>query len=68
MDTSGKTENEVHIEYFFPLDNQVSDDNYYFTSYVVFDLTDYDNIKPIIEELSKTIDYDLIALIDTVIS
>ena len=56
----------IDIYYYLKLDNQLSNQNYYLTSFISFDIDDYDSAKSIIEELSKTVNYNLINLVEQV--
>lgn len=58
--------NQIRIEYFLNVDNNISENEFYLYGILSFDSTNYDRAKPIIEELSSTLNFDFINLIDQV--
>ena len=62
----GNYTNSIAAEYFVKIDNNVSEKDYYLVGFIHFDAENYDNVKPIIAELSDTINFDIISLIDQV--
>lgn len=58
--------NQIRAWYYIKVDNSISTNNYYLAGFISLDANDYESVKPIITELSNTVDFDIINLIDQV--
>lgn len=59
--------NQIRIEYFFDVDNKISEKEYNLFANLSFDPNNYESIKPIIDELSRTLSFDIVSLIKQVL-
>jgi len=57
---------QIRAWYYIKIDNSISANNYYLSGFICFDANNYDSVKPIIDELSDTIDFDIVDLINQV--
>lgn len=57
---------QVRLWYYTKLDNKISNNTYYLAGFVSFDSNNYDAVKPILEELGKTINFNITTLVDQV--
>lgn len=58
--------NQIRAWYYIKINNSISSNNYYLAGFISFDSNNYENAKPIIDELSNTIDFNIIDLINQV--
>ena len=58
--------NQIRAWYYIKINNSISSNNYYLAGFISFDSNNYESIKPIITELSNTIDFDITNLIEQV--
>ena len=57
---------QIRAWYYTKVDNKISSDSYVLSGLLTFDVNNYDNVKPIIQELSNSLGFDIIGLTEQV--